>query len=224
MSVASHLHIRLDEYDARIRTFIPRYDEMVAAAAQAVCACGDAAPRVLDLGTGTGALASRILEGLPASRLTVVDEDEQILALARQRLRAPATAVTFAHGSFVDLVLPSCDVVVASLSLHHVRTAEAKGTLYRKCRAALRAGGLFVTADCCPSADPALAALERGAWRQHLERSYTPDETNAFFAAWAGEDVYFSLPDEIGMLRHAGFRPDVVWRSGSNAVLAGRAV
>ena len=33
MSVASHLHIRLDEYDARIRTFIPRYDEMIEAAA-----------------------------------------------------------------------------------------------------------------------------------------------------------------------------------------------
>ena len=36
MGVASHLGIQLDEYDARIRTFIPRYERMLDVAADAV--------------------------------------------------------------------------------------------------------------------------------------------------------------------------------------------
>ena len=38
MSVASHLHIKLEEYDSRIRTFIPGYEDMLAAAAQSLAA------------------------------------------------------------------------------------------------------------------------------------------------------------------------------------------
>jgi hypothetical protein len=43
MGVAAHLGIRLREYDARIRTFIPHYEEMLDAAA-AVAATG--APQI----------------------------------------------------------------------------------------------------------------------------------------------------------------------------------
>lgn len=222
MSVASHLKIRLEEYDARIRTFIPRYDEMIEAAAAALGALERGSPQVIDLGTGTGALAARCLEVRPDARLTVVDEDSAILDLARQRLRPRAASASFVHASFVDFVLPPCDAVVASLALHHIRTGEAKRLMYRKCRAAVGGGGLFVSADCCPSSDPALATLERDAWRAHLQHTYSEDETTGLFTAWAQEDVYFNLAAELSMLQEAGFSPDVIWRNGSMAVIAAR--
>ena len=53
MSVATHLGIDLAEYDARIRSFIPDYEEMLAVAAAAVPA---QARTIVDLGIGTGAL------------------------------------------------------------------------------------------------------------------------------------------------------------------------
>ena len=65
MGVASHLHIRLEEYDSRIRTFIPGYEDMIAAAAQALAALDVPAPHVVDLGTGTGALAAACLRVRP---------------------------------------------------------------------------------------------------------------------------------------------------------------
>jgi spermidine synthase len=222
MSVAAHLHIRLDEYDARIRTFIPRYDEMIDAAARALSALEDGSAHVVDLGTGTGALASRCLQVRPDASLIAVDEDAGILDLARRRLEAQGVSASFAHASFADFVLPPCDAVVASLALHHIRTAEAKRAMYRKCRSALRAGGLLVSADCCPSSHPRLAALERDAWRAHLHLTYSPEEAEGFFTAWAEDDVYFCLPDELAMLRDAGFAPDVVWRHASMAVIAAR--
>ena len=41
--------------------------------------------------------------------------------------------------------------------------------------------------------------------------------------AWAQEDVYVPLPQELELLRDAGFIPEVVWRQGVFAVIAARA-
>lgn len=220
MGVASHLRIRLDEYDARIRTFIPGYDEMIEAAALALGALPTSSPHVIDLGTGTGALATRCLQIVPGATMTAVDEDAGMLDLARRRLETHNSDVSFVHASFLDFALPSCDAIVASLAMHHITTMDTKRLMYRRCRAALRAGGLFVSADCFPASAPRLAALELESWRAHLHRTYSPEEAETLFASWAKEDVYFSLADEMMMLRDAGFVPDVVWRTGAMGVVA----
>ena len=54
MGVASHLGIKIAEYDMRIRTFIPDYEEMLNVVADAV---PPRARTMVDIGTGTGALA-----------------------------------------------------------------------------------------------------------------------------------------------------------------------
>ena len=151
--------------------------------------------------------------------MTVVDEDAAILDLARQRLRSRGPTAVFIHASFVDFVLPPCDAVVASLALHHIKTKEAKALMYRRCRDAVRAGGVFVWADCCPSLDPALAAIERDAWRAHLRRTYSEDETTGFFNAWAQEDVYSASPTNWPCFGSAGFAAEVTWRNGAMAVI-----
>ena len=223
MSVGSHLHIELDEYDARIRTFIPGYEQMLAAAAASLRALPNpAAPRIVDLGTGTGALAACCLRTLPGAFVTAIDEDAGILAMARQRLAALGAMASFVQSSFLDTALPACDAVVASLALHHVRTTDRKLQLYRDCRAALAAGGLLVSADCHPSADPALAALEREAWRLHMRQSYSDEEIDGYFAAWAQEDVYVPLARELEVLKNSGLTPEVAWRQGSFAVIVAR--
>jgi SAM-dependent methyltransferase len=223
MSVGSHLQIRLDEYDSRIRTFIPAYEQMLAAAAGALNALQTTStPHLVDLGTGTGALAACCLRTVPGASVTAVDEDGEILAMARERLAQLGAVASFLQCSFLDAALPSCDAIVASLALHHVRTADRKRQLYRDCHAALGTGGLLISADCCPSADEPLAALERAAWREHLRITYSDEETDRYFAAWAHEDVYVPLSQELALLRDAGFEPEVVWRQGPFAVVAAR--
>jgi SAM-dependent methyltransferase len=222
MSVAAHLNINLDEYDARIRSFIPQYEVMIATAAEMLRLLAVEAPLIVDLGIGTGALARACLAVRPDARLHGVDEDAGMLDVARQRLGNLAPA-TFAHGSFLDEALPSCDAIVASFALHHVRTADRKRALYAACRQALRLDGLLISADCFTATDPSLMATHREAWRAHLEETYSRREAEDFLAAWAHEDVYFPLADELAMLSTARFMPDVVWRSGSFAVVSARA-
>lgn len=223
MSVATHLGIRLDEYDARIRTFIPGYEQMIDAAAHALRALPVRQPTILDLGIGTGALAARCLDVHPDATLVGIDADPAILDAARRRLDGRAAMASFLQSDYLDITIPDADAIVASLALHHVRTAERKRQLYRDCRRALPAGGQLITADCFPASDAALAALDRGAWRAYLRRTYSDAEADAFFAAWAAEDVYMPLQDELAMLREAQFEPDVIWRMESFGVIAARA-
>jgi tRNA (cmo5U34)-methyltransferase len=223
MSVSSHLRIDLAEYDMRIRTFIPHYEEMLDAAADAATLVASRAPTILELGVGTGALARRCLTRRPRAWFIGIDGDRDILAVSRQRLEGLGHGrIDLRHGDFSRIPLPPCEIVVASLALHHVRTQPAKRRLYRRCHEVLAPGGLLVNADAHPSADPRLAATARETWRTHLRETYPARQADAFLRAWAKEDVYFRLDDERAMLAAAGFRTDVAWRRGAFAVVVGR--
>ena len=213
MSVAAHLGIKLSEYDARIRTFIPDYEEMLDAAAAAVPA---SAKTIVDLGTGTGALAGRCLGRAPRARVFGIDADDRILALARRRLGARGA---FRADSFLRAALPRCDVVVASFALHHIKTRHAKHRLYERIRRALVPSGRLITVDCQPSSQGDLARAQMNAWTAHLERTYSHKEARRLLRAWSGEDVYVPLDVEMALMRRAGFVVDVIWRKGSFAVL-----
>lgn len=223
MSVAGHLAIALDEYDDRIRTFVPGYDAMIAVAAGALRWLAAPSPRVVDCGIGTGALAARCVEIRPDARLCGIDQDPEILEAARRRLAATGADVELVAGSFLDVALAPCDAIVASLAFHHVPTEAAKRRFYAACREALRPGGLLISADCFPAVDPAVAASQRDFWLAHLEASYPRDEGELYLTTWAGEDVYFPLADELAWLAAAGLVPEVLWRAGCFAVVAARA-
>jgi SAM-dependent methyltransferase len=221
MGVATHLGIRLRDYDRMIRTFIPHYEEMLDEASSALRLLTTRSPLIVELGIGSGALAQRCLAVAPRARIVGLDVDPDILALARRRLGRRLTTI---DGRFQSVLLPRCDAVTASFALHHVRTRARKATVYRRVARALRPGGLFVIADCCVASDRDQRALDRSAWRAHLERSYRPARAEGYLRAWAKEDVYFPLNDEIDLLRRAGFRVDVRWRRDAFAVLVASSV
>ncbi|MBI3402161.1 MAG: class I SAM-dependent methyltransferase [Acidobacteria bacterium] len=213
MSVASHLGIRLADYDRQIRTLIPNYVDMLASAAAAV---DPAARTIVDLGVGTGALSAQCLARARGANVVGIDADADILKLAARRLGPRGV---FVCGSFLRTPLPRADAIVASFALHHVRTRGAKRRLYRRVRAALRRGGALVSADCHPARDAALAAAQRDAWIAHLRASYSATQAAAFLRAWAREDVYVPLDEEIALLRTCGFRVEIVWRRDAFAVI-----
>jgi SAM-dependent methyltransferase len=226
VSVAQHLKIRLADYDRRIRTFIPHYPELLAAVASAVELASRESPTIVDLGIGTGALAARCLRLRPRARLIGIDADPEMLAMARRRLsrraRGAPRRTVLIHADFSRAALPPCDVIVATLALHHIASVAAKRRLYAKCHAALRRGGVLATGDCFLAEDAGLSRRYRAAWRAHLNRFYRPRQTRQFFQAWAHEDNYFPLTREWEMLQQAGFEVELLWRLAPFGVLLGR--
>jgi ubiquinone/menaquinone biosynthesis C-methylase UbiE len=215
---ASHLGIDLRDYDARIRTFIPGYEQMLDLVRMVIAAAVPRrAPVILDLGTGTGALAAACAAARPSARIVGIDEDEAMLAAASKRLRRGFTPMP---GSFEAIPLPPCHAVTASLALHHIPTPARRLRLFRRVHKALHTGGVLVIADCYLSSDPRLRAADRDRWLRHLQREYTRRDASGYLRAWAQEDFYANLTDEIAQLDRAGFTVDVAGRSGSFAVVA----
>ena len=218
MGAATHLGIKPGDYDRAIATLIPHYQALIGAAAAVVDVVARTAPAVVDLGTGSGALAQSILKVRPKARLIGVDADGSMLAAAQHRLRGKIQII---KEDFERFDIPACDVVSASFALHHVPTGRRKAALYRHCFAALRHGGMLVSADCFLAASAKIQDHNREAWLEHLQRSYPRKTAENFLKTWAKEDVYFTLDREIELLKEAGFAVEVPWRKDSFAVLVG---
>jgi tRNA (cmo5U34)-methyltransferase len=218
-SVKHHLDVAADVYDVEIRRLIPDYDVMLATGVELLAALAPAAADVLDLGGGTGALSAAVLAGLPQARVTVLDVDRAMLREARRRLARFGDRVEFREASFLD-PLPAADAVMASLALHHVDDLGVKTDVYRAIHAALAPGGVFVNLDAAITEGPRLNALVFQRWGARMaEHGITEAEARGHFAAWANEDRYFPLEEELAALRRAGFAEvECFWRSGGSAI------
>jgi tRNA threonylcarbamoyl adenosine modification protein (Sua5/YciO/YrdC/YwlC family) len=188
-------HFDASTYADEIRSDLPAYDmfqDSVAAAS------GAGARRILDLGTGTGETARRVLARHPEASLVGVDENEEMLAVADSQL--PAERVELRVGR-IEEPLPdgTFDLVTSALCVHHLDGA-GKAELFRRVRDALAPGGLFVLGDVVVPVDPSLATTP-----------LTP-----------GYDRPSPLADQLDWLIDAGFEPSVAWREGDLAVVAAR--
>jgi tRNA (cmo5U34)-methyltransferase len=174
---------------------IPHYAELQEATGAA--AAGSDVREVLDLGTGTGETAHRVLALHPHARLTGVDESPPMLAEARRKL-PPEQVRELRVGRLQD-PLPSgpFELVVSALAIHHLSAAE-KRDLFRRVAEVLTRGGRFVLSD--------VVVPER------TEDAITPLEE--------GYDLPDRLDDQLAWLREAGLDPEVTWSWKDVAVVA----
>jgi tRNA A37 threonylcarbamoyladenosine synthetase subunit TsaC/SUA5/YrdC/SAM-dependent methyltransferase len=190
-------HFDPDTYIEMIRGDIPDYDEFQAAL---VGASGDgSARRILDLGTGTGETARRLLDRHSGASLVGVDVSESMLSVARGGL--PAERVSLVVARLEDPLPPGpFDLVASALCVHHL-AGTGKADLFARIVAVLEPGGRFVLGDVVVPADPAAATT-----------SLTP-----------GYDFPSPVEDQLAWLASAGFRAEVVWARGDLAVIVARA-
>ena len=218
-SVRQHLRVEIDAYDEAIRRFIPGYEPMLSVAAAAVAAIGP--DLVLDLGAGTGALSAAILAHSEVRSVELLDVDAEMLEKARSRLAPFAGRADFGLRSFDD-PFPSCDAMVASLSLHHIPTMDAKRAFYGRAFKALRSGGVFVNADCTMPVDREGRDEVYGLWVEHMARHGIEEaEAHRHFEDWSEEDTYMPLEDELAALTRVGFEAECLWREGPMSVMVG---
>ena len=219
--VASHLGVEADAYDGAIRRWIPGYDDMIGTIIAMVSELGGE-PTVIDLGTGTGALACAILDAVPHARAVLVDIDPSMLAVAGARTAKHRARAELREASFFD-PLPPCDAIVASLALHHVPDIENKRALYAHVHRALRPGGLFLLGDATVHEDGPEHTRIYAQWEAGMaEAGISHEQAIELFAQWAREDRYYPLAVELQALAAAGFpRPECFWKRGAMTVYGG---
>jgi cyclopropane fatty-acyl-phospholipid synthase-like methyltransferase len=121
--------------------------------------------RVLELGSGPGLLAHRVLQRCPnLETYTLMDFSEPMLAVSRARLAA-FPAVAFVHASFksedwTHRVGRQFDCVVSMQAVHELRHKRHARRLYEQVHQVLAVPGLFLICDHTPFDDsPTSVAL-----------------------------------------------------------------
>jgi tRNA (cmo5U34)-methyltransferase len=188
----SQFHFRPDDYLENIRADVPRFDEFQAAVAEGTR--GVEARTILELGTGTGETARRVLELHPGAALAGVDESEDMLERARAAL--PDDTELFVARLQDPLPKGPFDLVFSALTVHHLDAGE-KAELFRRVADVLTPDGRFVLGDVVLPEDPAdaVAPLTEGFDR--------PDR----------------VADQLEWLRAAGFEPRLTWAWKDLAVI-----
>ena len=173
-------------------------------------------------GGGTAALAEAVLRTLPQVQIETWDVDANMLAVAQDRLSKFAGRVSLRYKSFTEK-LPECHAVIATLSLHHIPTLDAKRSLYANIFEAFLRHGIFLNGDCTlDPAEPTHTVMLRY-WLDFMAKNGISDsEGRNHFTEWAKDDTYQHLFDELTILAEAGFlRPEIYWKEGPFAVYGG---
>ncbi|THF86460.1 peptide chain release factor N(5)-glutamine methyltransferase [Deinococcus sp. KSM4-11] len=96
------------------RALVPRPETEWLLHLTVVALRGRAAPRVLDVGTGTGALALGVKAARPDARVTATDISPEALGLARENAALNGLEVTFRHADLLTGLSGPFDVVVSN--------------------------------------------------------------------------------------------------------------
>jgi tRNA (cmo5U34)-methyltransferase len=181
-------HFHPDEYLDLMTSELPDYYRLQD---EAAAATGSGAARLLELGTGTGETALRVLERHPGAALTGIDASADMLAVARERL--PDADL---HVARLEDPLPPgpFDLVFSVLAIHHL-DGPGKADLFRR---VAEVSGRFVLGDVVVPEDPADAV--------------TPLSE--------GFDMPDRVDNQLEWLSQAGFAPTVVWSRRDLAVIA----
>jgi len=106
---------------------------------------------VLELGSGPGFLAERLLQALPELRLVLLDFSPAMHDLARSRLGALCASVTFVTRSFREPDwadgLGPFDAVVTNQAVHELRHKRHAAGLHYQVRGILKRGSPYLVAD-----------------------------------------------------------------------------
>jgi trans-aconitate methyltransferase len=236
-----------ESWDHQQSAFMPDREERFGAMLNAVSAVTDGEPpRVLDLAGGTGTISLRTLSRFPGARVTVLDQDPVLLAIATASLRDRATVVSADLGSPQwSNALPhrEYDAVLTATALHWL-PAERVAALYAEVHEVLRPGGIFVNADHMPDEDLPVFTKRLTTWASAVrETRYASGAATSWPDWWAkaaADDFLGPLVEQrksvypksnhsewmppaawhIDALRMAGFTESgILWRGGADAAV-----
>jgi tRNA (cmo5U34)-methyltransferase len=205
-----------NEYDEAILTAIPPYHDMLQAMLNYTFTDRQSPVKILELGCGSGNVAMLLSKVFPNSTLTLVDLSKEMLDLTAQKMAEQADRLTLIEADFMSLNLApeQFDLVVASLSLHHLLD-DQKQVVYDRIFQWMTPGAEFRCADQCLALPEASNQHNFHAWQSWIERAGAKPENVALWLDHAAKyDHYAPLFQHFQWLAKSGFvEIDCYWRT-----------
>jgi tRNA (cmo5U34)-methyltransferase len=220
-------------YDRYQINCVPRYPEMIATSVDWIRRWGTLpeAPRILDLGCGTGNTTSAVLDAFPGARVTCLDGSEDMLRVAGGKISSSAVVFThhdLAHDGWSTAWEDGTfDAVVSVLVLEHL-PFDAYRSCIRQVARVLKPSAWFVAVEGYAgdfnqsTIRDIMRDLEENAVKQ---RALTREELEANRAESRERETHYfaSIEDKKAWWRESGFVDvDIIWQYYCVAAMVGR--
>jgi len=210
-----------DEYDQQRKHVIPCMEDLYQVTSD-LTTVDTSYPKVLDLGAGTGLLTSYLYDRYPEGSFTLLDLSEEMLDIARARFEnAPNfsyVATDYLKYDFEGFF----DIVVSSLSIHHLEHQDKK-FLYHKVHDHLNPGGIFINADQVLGPHPANEEEYQQNWMDKIEVGSLSESEKRIIYDRMKLDNPAPLEDNLKWLDEIGYQDvDVYYKYYNFVVLYGK--
>jgi len=177
----------------------------------------------IDLGCGTGTISKMVKENYPYAKLHCVDIAKNMIEVAKQKL-SDYTDISYENADLADYSFDnSYDVVLSSLTLHHLVTDDEKIHFYTKVYHALNPNGVFYNADNVIGSNETIQKNNINHWKKFMLKNVSEEEiTQKWIPKHQDEDHPARLIDQLIWLKNIGFTDvDVIWKFYNFAVYGG---
>jgi tRNA (cmo5U34)-methyltransferase len=165
---------RAQKYEQRADLVLPKRQEMLALIVQLIPFGRDEPLRVLDLGTGTGVPAQRVLQDFPRANVICMDKSAEMMEIGCAKLAEYGDRVRFVQADLEDPAwhngLPDkFDAIVSALAFNLLADG-AKQRLFTQCYEMLAPHGCLVFSDRLRAADDAVDRFYLDQWVNFIVR------------------------------------------------------
>jgi tRNA (cmo5U34)-methyltransferase len=200
--VREHFRVQVPEYAGLIRRLIPFYDKQQDLLLALIPFERTASLRVIDLGCGPGLLAANVLAEFPNAHLTALDLTSEMIEACRDRLLGN-DRVTYQIGDFRNDEFGSgYDVILASLSLHHMTLTE-RPTFAEHAFQSLAPGGFLISAEVIIDESLDVREQQYELWRRYMVAQ--GEDGNSWYKKHVAKDHPVEISSWISTLKRAGF-------------------
>ncbi|MCI8380169.1 MAG: class I SAM-dependent methyltransferase [Lachnospiraceae bacterium] len=204
---------RSSDYDDRIKQTLPYYEQFYKEIIELVKIFNHNRIRWLDVGCGTGKMASVAYENVDLEKFVFCDSSKEMIKIVKERFRcrnAEFSACDIQNLIYTD----EFDVITAIQVTHYLRMDERKIAL-QKCYEALKDNGLFISFEnFAPYTEEGKTVyLEK--WRRYqIKQGKNPEECGKHIDRYGKDYFPISLSENMELMRNCGFKAvEILWLS-----------
>ncbi|GIN97868.1 SAM-dependent methyltransferase [Siminovitchia terrae] len=209
------------QYDNQRRKLIPCFEDFYSVPVS-IIETDKETPKILDIGAGTGLFASFVKEKYPKAKITLIDISENMLEKARSRFKEEEN-IAYINADYSEYKFEEqFDVIVSSLSIHHL-TDEEKKKLFNHVYNLLTPKGIFVNADQVLGHTRFIDSMYKNDWNNKIAMSGLTDSEIQAAHERTKLDQMATLDHQIKWLSDIGFQDvDCVYKYFNFVVMFAR--
>ena len=195
-----------EEYDARIRATIPRYDSLLADSLDVAVHSGVDIRYWVDVGAGTGNMAIMAMARFPKAKFTLLDISMDMLSVAKSKTGEERT--TFVHGSSDKMNIGDGTAdVVSCIQSNHYYEEEGHAKVLEECYRILRPGGLMIMTENVATRTEKGYSILRSRLKSYLtDKGRSDNAAEGYLDRYGTEYHPHTAEENIRLMEEAGFR------------------